>query len=248
MKRVNKIFLFMILFVFGINSVSAICSSEEMNKIRNEAFQVKPSYEKTTRVLDSNEVGIPDGSSVEETIEVTVDYFKIHINNLTENLYVTVHDDVTNETKKYTYSDSNSGTIIFEWSNITKIVNYTIKVFSSDKTGCPDTQLYVTNLKIPRYNYYSNEMICNEAKDFYLCQNYVTIDKVDYMTFQNKVQAYLDGKIDNEGQEKKEELKKETTQNKSSLIIGIGVVVGISGGIAILIVVKKKRSKKNEIN
>lgn len=247
MQKIQKLFLIGLFFILSISNVEAACTNEETSKIRNEAVQVKTSYEKKTRVLDKDEYGLPDGTPPDADVEITEDYFEVYINNLTDNLYVTVYNDATKETITYNYQNSNNGTISFKWERINQIVDYTITVYSSSKTGCADTQLYQTNLKLPRYNSYSLENICNNAGDFYLCHEYVTVDEVDYPTFNKRVQSYLNGQVDINGEEKKEESKKEDKKN-SGIIIGTICVIIVAAGVGTVIIVKKQRRNKNEKN
>jgi len=249
MKWIDKISLFLILFILGISSAYAACSTEEMNKIRNEAVQIKPSYEKSTKLLGQGDYHQPDGADPEQSLSISVPYFKIYVDNLTENLYVTVHNSATDETKKYTYADSENGKVTFEWEKIVDVVDYTITVYSSDKTACPDTQLYVTNLKTPRYNTRFTDKLCTNAKDFYLCREFITTEDTDYVDFMNKVQKYLDGKVNNEGEEitnpEKNNNSSFLAKNKTVIIIaGVGSLIIIGVGATVIIV--KKRRKKNE--
>lgn len=248
MKRINKLFFYILLFVFSITNVYAECSTEDMNKIRNEAVQVKASYEKTVRIMNSGEYVPPDGTPDDAELSITQTYFKIYINNITENLYVVVHNDTTDSTQTFTYADSDNGTVTFDWYRIVSKIDYTITVYSSSNTNCPDTKLYVINLTTPRYNYYSSDKVCLNASDFYLCQEYVTVDDVDYATLQKKVEAYLAGKVDNNGEEIETPGDVIETnfwdENKTIIIIGIVAIVII--GIGTILIIKKRGKKKNE--
>lgn len=250
MKWTKRIIIFLLVFITSINKANATCTSSEINGLRSEAFKIKTSYEITTKLLGSGEFLPPDGADPDKEISIKIPYFKIYINNLTENLYVTVYNDNTKETKTYNYQDSLNGTITLDWDKIVDIVNYTITVYSSDKTNCPDTKLYVTDLKTPRYNSYSTNKLCSKAKDFYLCKEYVTIPNVDYVTFMNRVQAYLDGQVNNEGEEvpKIEEHKKESFYNKNKvlIIVSICLIIISIGGVITVIIIKKRRGKKHE--
>ncbi len=245
MKRINIPALLLFMFILGLTNVYAECSTDDMSKIRSEAVQVKVSYEKTTRIMDSSEYHI-DGTNDDTDLGITEEYYKIYINNLTENLYITVYNNYTDKTDTYTYQDSDNGTISFDNNDILQLVKYTITVYSSSNTNCPDTQLYITDLTTPRYNYYYYDSVCNDAKDFYLCQEYLTIDFIDYTTFKKSVNDYLEGLIDTNGEEVEKQVSvvKTSFWDKYKIVIIVGGVVIV--GIGTILVIKKRGKKKHE--
>lgn len=269
MKKI-KIFIFsLIVFMTSCGFVYASCDVSETNKLTNLAVNVKASYE----VLEGEyekcefpelsedqeavsldcEYSPPDGLTAEELKDyvATYNYINIKITNLTEELYVVVTNELSNEKATYTYQDSNQGVINIRQDDIRNIVNYKIEVYSSSSTSCANTKLYTLTLVTPAYNEYSEYALCEDAQDFYLCQPFVSYnieDIADFQSFVELVQKYKDGQVNEEGEET-EEIEQESSfqgfvKNHKGIIIGTVVGIVVIGGIVTVIIVRKQRSKK----
>lgn len=250
MKKIWIVVLAIVSFFTSSLMVKAACSATETSKLNQLAVNVKASYEEAEGILDKDSYVPPDGLTEEELKEYEEKYlyFKIYIANLTEDLYVVVTNDVNKEKNTYTYQDSKDGVITINWEDIWDITNFTITVYSSDKTGCPDTKLTTLYLTTPRYNRYYDYMACSENGDFYLCYKYLTIKNVDEDEFFRLLEQYQKGKINKDGENIVEEPAKEKgfvqfiKDNKVIVIIATIVVVAIGGTITVILV-KKQRSK-----
>jgi len=241
MRKIETLLFTLLTFFMSIGSVSAACTAEEEVNLNKEAYNIKVSYEpKTEAYLD---VDPPDGDPDDSTPVISV-YHEIYINNVTENLYVKVTDSIDKETKTYTYKDAKDGVISFTWNNLWEITDFTIEVFASDKTNCPNKKIYTTHLTTPLYNDYSNYQICDGIKEFYLCYEYLTVPQVDFYTFESLASKYRQGLIDKDGQEKKEEEEKGFIAfvKKHKVMIGVTtLVVIVAGGIVTVIIIRKQR-------
>lgn len=240
MKKIKTLALMILVFFISINSVSAACTAEENVNLTKEAYNIKVSYEpKTEAYLD---VDPPDGDPEDFTPVISV-FHEIYITNVTENLYVKVTDSIKRETKTYTYKDAKDGVITFRWDNLWEVTNFTIEVYSSDKTNCPNTKLFTTYLTTPLYNDYSNYEICSGIEEFYLCYEYLSIPQVDFYTFESLASKYREGLIDKNGNAKKEEEKGFIAfVKKHKAMIGVtSIVVIVAGGIVTVIIVRKQR-------
>lgn len=250
MKKLKVLLISLFSLFMSTSIVHATCDTTESNKIRSEAVNVKANYEKVEGILDESEYNPPDGLTDEELEQFVAkyNYFKIYITNLTENLYVKVYNDVTKETKTYHYADSDQGTISFDWTNLKSIAKFRIDVYSSNKTGCPDTKLFTLYQTTPRFNTYSGYSMCDDAKDFYLCHDYLTVDPVEFDKFVELVTKYKNGQIKENGEENGKPKEKEKgffQEYKTQIIIG-SILVICAGGLTVVIIVTKQRSKKNE--
>jgi len=172
-------------------------------------------------------------------------YYKIYISNLTEDLYVVVTNNQDDTKKTLYYKDGENGTVSFDWNNLWEITNFTITVYSSDKTDCPNTKLYTTYLTTPQYNDFSTYEACDGLEEFYLCYQYLTVPQVDFNTFVELTNKYRNGKIDKNGEEiKKEEEEKGFVAfvKKHKVMIGVTtMVIVVAGGIVTVIIVRKQR-------
>ncbi|MDE5540013.1 MAG: hypothetical protein K2J20_05960 [Bacilli bacterium] len=250
MKKIKIAVLTMILFFISTHTVSAVCSAEELNRLNALGVNVHVSYEEARGEMAPGTYSPPEGLSPEEIENYVAyyNYFKIYISNLTEDIYVKVYDDVTEKTRTYTYASSDNGTLSLEWDELRTIVNYTITVYSSNKTGCPDTKLSTLYLTTPRYNDYSEWSICEGIEEYYLCYKYLSVDEVSENEFYNLAAKYKEAK------EKKQTEDDEKEKNKdkgflgflktNSIVVIITIIVVIAAGGAItVIIVKKRRSE-----
>jgi len=229
--------------------VHAACESKEMNELNSLAVKVKTSYEIIKKEVVVDETFNPPDGLTEEEMEnyvPTENYFKIYISNVTEDLYVVVTNKNTDEEKTYTYSDAVNGTISFEVKESIEIVNYTIAVYSSDKTGCPNKKLHTLRITTPMYNNFSESKLCKGIEEFYLCHEYLTV-KTSFEGFDILTEQYRAGQLNEDGTKKPEEKKEEgffgfIKEHKGTVIITSVVVIAL-GGLATVIIVKKQRSR-----
>ena len=81
-----------------------------------------------------------------------------------------------------------------------------------------------------------------------MCQKYVTTNQIDESGFINKVESYINEKVDDKGNDIKQEDKKfnfkEFIKNNVKYIIGGVVVIGVAGGVAIYL---KKTKKQRDL-
>ena len=248
MKKKNVCFFAILIFLFSTKVVSAACDVTETNRLNGLAVSVRSDYEEIYEVLDPNDYDLPDGTNDNEVSELKKVLFKVNIYNVTEDLYVVVHNSVTNETKKYTYGDSKDGIISFTWSDIYSIVNYTITVYSSSKTGCPDTKLHTLYQTTPKYNEYSSLAACEGAEKFYLCYKYIAVETTDFSDFISKVEEYKKGQINEKGEEINPENKKNESfirKHKTGIMITI-VGILIAGGGTVVVVANRRNGKSEK--
>lgn len=236
--------------MIGIVSVQAECTAEESNKLSRLAVNVKANYEEAKKeATPDDNYNPPDGLDIED-LEDMIGYhniFKIYIQNITEELYVKVFNKQTNETNTYYYSDAVNGVITIEQEDLTRVTNYTITVYSSDKTNCPDSKLHTTYLTTPMFNTYSEFAQCEGVEEFYLCHEYLTVETVSFDKFLQLVSDYRKGKIDEDGGDvKPEEPDKGFTdfiKDNKGIIITASIIIVAVGGLVTVIIVKKQRSK-----
>ena len=228
----KKMLTFLITLALTIMPVHAVCSFKEKSEPMTKASNVKVDYEV---VEDKQEY---EGGTVDN------EYFKISILNITEDLYVVVSNDITNEEVTYTFNDVKDGIITFNWEHNEEITNFTFKIYASDKTQCNGEELKTIRKQTPRYNDFYNRAICQDMKDFYLCQKYTTVKNIDESMFIEKVDNFMLGEIDEDGKEtenKKPENKiLQFINDYKWYLVGGAVVIVI--GVTSVIVLKRKKS------
>lgn len=248
MKKIRCILLTLFCFFLGVSIVDATCEASESNKLNSLAVNVKANYEVVQKEVPIDEnFNYPDGLTDEEMNNYVPyrNYFNIYITNITEDLYVKVTNQNTNETKTYSYDDTTNGVVSFEEPVFVEITNYTITVYSSAKTNCPDSKLYTLYLTTPMYNSFSESNICEGIEDFYLCHEYLSVE-TSFENFYELTTKYREGKIDGNGDEINDSdgqnaFTRLITEHKG-IVIAVAIVI-VVGGIVTVIIVRKQRRK-----
>lgn len=237
-KICQKILVFLCLFIVGVTNASAAstCDYETQVKLNSEAANIKASYEvkeiKTGRKVEAD---LGD----EEYIDETYQGVEVFIYNMTENLYLTVMNTSTNETKTYHYEDTDNGSIklVRGEDGLEDIVTYQITIYSNHN-DCKDEELKKINLVTPKYNSFSADALCEGSSKYY-CQEYVTEDL--NMTYDDFLkQAANNNKNDGKGDT--DTVKDNDFFKKYGIYIVGGILVILLGVMTTVIVRKKQRS------
>jgi len=209
---------------FGCLRVKAAddCDYAEQNRLNALASNVKANY------------------SVSEEPEV---YFTININNLTSEIYASVKSSKESEFKNYEYSEANKGSISFTSSEIYQKVDFTIKIYAVNPF-CDRSELRTITVTTPRYNPYYNYEICQDIREFYLCQKWSDFE-ISYGELVNRVNDY---KASLKDDDTKEDEEKPTNIVKVAIdfvvkyylyfVIGAGVTVVI---VSVILIIKRKK-------
>lgn len=237
-------------FMLFTSTAFAACNYEEKAKLNNESANVKANYEIKERELSKDEYTAPPDAiptDEQESYVPKTEYIEVNILNLTQNLYVTVKNDVTKEVKTYNYIDATNGNITFNWNEIGSIANLTIKVMASNASDCNGETLRTLYLTLPRYNEYSEYDVCDRIPDYYMCQRFVTYDDFKYDDFSENVTKEI--KTRNKKQEEEKENNKWykrvgnfIVEHKTGFIIGGISLVVVAGGATYIIIKKRRRS------
>lgn len=248
MKRFGKMLLFVLTILFlQVNVVNAAskCDYNEQVELNNLAADIKVTYEEAEGEIDPSLIIGASGA----TEPATYYYFKVLIYNLPDNLYLKITNDVNDEVKYLHYSNAKDGVIEFDWEDLNKVANFTITVYSSANSSCPNEEYRVIYLTLPRYNEYSARAKCTDKESFYYCQKYITTEEeIDEKTFEEKLLAFESEEIIKHEQE--EEANKNwidrfiDTIKENKITVGIASTIIVIGGVvAIVIVIKKRRSR-----
>lgn len=199
MKQLLLFFTVVMMAAFMPIAVKADCSNKEKNELSALASNVKIDYEAKKREVSLD--GTDNGGNI---ISTTYDqrYFEVSIYNVTPELVINVVGGTADVI--YTYADSKDGIVTFATENANEVAKYSFTI-KSNSTNCSDVQLRAMSLTLPKYNIGSTYQICDDAKDYYLCKEYITIEgEMTDADFFEKVENYLakNGKIDdNNGEE-----------------------------------------------
>ena len=164
--------------------------------------------------------------------------------NVTEDFIVRVYNNYDKSVVKVYYSDvlNNNGIYDFEWRNVTKIVKFNYKVIGSDKSSCPNEELFVGYLTTPKYNSFADKGICEGLSDYKYCSRFITFD-ISSSEQYNKIEAYRKEKEEKEELSKRSFMKKVAdfvSEHKTLVIIGtIGIIAGGAG----LVIIRNNRRR-----
>lgn len=206
MKRKITILLLVTFLFLNIDNAKAdSCDNANLTRLKVIANHVDISYE----YLKNSEY---------------IDNYSISISGLTDEIFVVnITDDTYHE---WHAEDVNSGTATFESTE----EELTFMVYA---TNCSNNYLRKITIKLPRYNYYSQEEKCKQVDDLNLdiCDEWYQ-GELDDFTFHETIDKYIE--------DNKEEGLFNILSNYKYLLITAGIVVTIS--IVIFIILHRKRS------
>ena len=230
-----KKFMTFVLMLFFVTRVSAesICSYKEQATINGKAANIKASHEIKTISHGDEEIGHDEY------------YFDVNITNVTEDFYIVIKNNVTKEEKKYTSENAKNGIISIKWTEIFKVTNLTIQVFTSNKTQCPNERFKTIYLTLPRYNEYWNRPVCEGNETFRMCKQFVTFDEINEEEFIGEISKYREQQ--KEHTQGKPNVEEPTLMDnvfefidayKFIIIGGVALVVGVA------VLINNRRTKK----
>lgn len=243
----QKLFLLAIIFLTpNFVHAESSCSYNEQAELNDIVANVKANYE-VVNIYNGKFLDIDNQDENGNIPEVDsyIKGFDISILNLTEDIYVKISNDKNSESMTYYYKDTNNGMITFRTTEIEKLVNYTIEVYSN-KYSCVGELYRSIPLSTPIYNPYSEMIACQDNPEFYYCQEFIPSENISLNEFAEKIQKYEqetkpEEKEVNEKENFFERIKRFYTYNKT-LIYSIGIVI-VVGVATTVILVKKKRSR-----
>ena len=249
MKK-NICYILVVLFLFltkiNVKAVS-LCTYEDQAKLNNISANVKVSYEEATGTLDPNKYITPEiyiGTD-KENAPITYNYFKINIINITKDLYVKISNNLNSNVNTINYSDTTDGLYSYDWKDLSKVAELTIDVYSSKETNCPNELYYKSYFTVPRVNEHSFDDVCSENADYYLCQKYVTYDPIDYDSFYEKMDTYVEEKLNIENSSSNETNKTFFQKIIAFISKQKYIFIGVLAVIILFTIIMIIKSKKN---
>ena len=178
------------LFLFTIKvEAASICSYKEQTEINQLAANVKATYEVVQDTVQF------------EDMNSTMDVFNISLFNVTEKIYVVIKNNINNEEKIITSNDATEGVASFKWDYAEAVTNFTIQVYTTERTSCPNERYKTIYLTTPRYNEFYDRETCQELTDFYLCQKFVTFSEISEEKFFKQLESYRNGDVNDSGED-----------------------------------------------
>lgn len=239
MKKNLVVLMLVVLFSWTSVDAASVCSYDKQSAIKKASTNVKLTYEEAQGILDPDLYYVPAGEDP-ETFVVYYDYFKIKILNITEDIYIKLENSTNDEVKYINYEDTDEGTFMIEWNDLSKVTTFSYTIYSSTKTECPNEEFRKGVMTTPMLNDNYTNVMCQEIPDFNLCQKYVT-SSISEKKFREMASAYLEKQKETEKEEKEKEIEKKN--NIKTILIVTASMVIVVGGIASVIAIKKRRSR-----
>ena len=241
MKKIAlSIFALFVLLVPAV--VLAECDYAEQNRLNALSANINADYTVSNRtvVLEGT-----DHRGEEITEEVEEKYFMINVYNLTKDLYIVVTNNYDSSETTYNFSDVKDGIISFAAPTSDKTVEFTVKVYTTN-TECSGNALRTFTVRSPMVNPFVKYEICNDAPDFYLCQEYLTADiDITDSQFLERAESYIEGL-----KTKKEEEKNSGDDGIFSQILNfisnywiflVGGIVVIGVIVTVIVIIRVRR-------
>lgn len=233
---VRKFFISLLfIFVFVLN-VKADCDSKEVLRLNTEAASVNANYEITQVLKDYQgnlhpELPLEMGKVLDGGYSI-LDIVTFKLNNVTDNIYVTITNQEDSYAERIDYNKTENGSYSFEVPDTNKIRNYVIKVYSNN-SKCLDEDLRTINVATPMYNALSDMVAC-QNNDVYYCQKYITVPLS--ITEDDIAIDYSQKNHANEIEEVVPE-----KNNRLFVLVSLGIIGFLVIAIIVTLIIKKKR-------
>jgi hypothetical protein len=137
-----------------------------------------------------------------------------------------------------------NGVISFRWDDINTITNLTIRVYTSQNTGCANEEVLVQQATLPKYNEYSETSYCLENPDDSICDQYIT-KEISEKEYERKYEKSVEEATKEEESNRKVTKKviKFVKKNKKGFIIGGSIIIVLGVATTVVVIVKRRRSR-----
>lgn len=140
--------------------------------------------------------------------------YEIDKSTKTYNLYFNSENKNKFSYRIYADNDFECNSIDDKKTKCKSFPNGEYEIIVVGQTQTCNSILKTINLKLPKYNIYADDQLCDGIEDFVLCNP--TYDKdIDYNTFVSRVNTYK--------KNHREEKKEETFQNKPTKVVDKGI-------------------------
>lgn len=170
-----------VLCFFAISSIEDVsaesCSTKELNNLKQLAHNIKVTYDLYDDTYNENHLY----------------YFNIAVTNFDKNFYFLDSDG-----QEFRYMENLEKDGVRDLRIVKEGTDYSLNVYTSNETNCPDTKIVTKKIEIPYYNDYSQRKECQGIEDFSLCQRYYDgyIESEKY--FLEQVEKYKNGELPEE--------------------------------------------------
>ena len=257
MKK-KVLFMFLLLFTFFDICYAELdeCDLNNRVRLREEASNIKISYEPIMMYCKNDDHGDLDSSNDTEVCGIipdeagsNYDYEKYLINiviyNMSNDFYLVLNDGKNINKYIYDYEKDDDGIIRIMVMDLDEIRNVRVDVYGNDI--CHGYLVRKMKMTLPMYNYYSSFEECMDIKDYYLCNEFINF-KMDGEYFRQHISEYKknisdtnDSNLSLDGDENTSLTSVINVINNYKYFIVAGIV--LIGCVITFIILKKKVRK-----
>ena len=215
--RKIKYFLFVGLLIFAFNvKADDNCDKAEFNRLKELAKKVEFNYD--YKLVNEKAV------------------FSITAVNLNEDLKVLIIEDYYND-KYQQFKDNSEHKATIDNFQPGEKVTVTIKGYVPN--WCSGKTVATKNVKLPYYNYFYNAEKCKGNEEFKYCKLLIDTN-ISQKEFDRQLEQFIKNKEKNNKNDVVED-----NDNNDELIKIIGIAVGVTIVLSVIIIYALKRRKKN---
>jgi len=175
-KKIKILLIVLLVFVFSMN-VNAACTDQE---IKDLVSQLRVGYAPDS----DHEMTSTDGTKYVREQRYA---YLIYTYPYSEKLRITVKDSISNTTN---YAEKSEYYDAFEYGSIIHYQpkTYTISVYGSESSACPNELISSLKYTVPAFNEYSMYSYCDENPDEDICSIAYDTSKMTQKDFQKVVE------------------------------------------------------------
>lgn len=160
------------------------CGSSKKKSLVNKANKISLEY-----ATEKIAVGYDETTGE----DILANVFNVTITNVTEDFYVIVKNDYTNEETKLTNNDAKDNKVVFQTMYSNDIITYTVEVYTTT-SKCKDELYRKFTFKTPIFNIYTNTSYCTGNEDFEYCKEEIFTSQLNFDEFTEKLEEYKKSK------------------------------------------------------
>ena len=179
MKKTYILLFFIFTFIF-MPKINALCEDKELNSWAEKASIIKKEY-KSTGLVDENGDYVWTGD---------LSYAYLLTPSIPrDDIYMTATNSEDSEVQKSEYIYGYDIIAIGEYNNLNE-VKFTVNVYGSEKSACPNELIKTQKVIIPPLNKYVTSEFCDKYPEHENCQAYKDTSNISQEEFIKEAEKY----------------------------------------------------------
>jgi len=224
---------------FNATIVNARCNDQQMVTLNDDASRVRITLEVVETPTIMNVMNYEEDRFMDMEVMIYEIFFGVF--GITDNIYVTMTNSLTEETITILESMTTDGVFVYGTRDIINLFDYTF-VVHANLDGCRGDRLRTQTVRKPIFNIYSEYEICQDLEDVPYCRKFVDnpLD-VDDLQLNEAIERFLTGGGRPTPEDEEEGIIWNWIRdNYLYITIGVIVIVLITSGV--IYTIRKRRS------